>query len=284
MSLRFLVLLVGVSGVACLTPTPPPAPMAPLGDYPAPDWAACPAGRPEADGGRAIDVAIVVDASPSTREPSGVDVDGDGNVDEFEDGLQALIASPSPDSILALQLVAVRALVATRPERVRIALVATGAPEAADRSIPAKPSARLVAGLGSDPTTLIAGLESVHARGPRGASTLSQGLRRAIDALTGDERPGVRTVLLLSDTHAPIMESRRDGVIRGDPNLKETVIEARRLGIVVHAFGMGEALDVPTPHLLSRTARVTGGRYNEVRKPALLHCQLANALAAGSPR
>jgi hypothetical protein len=54
---------------------------------------------------------------------------------------------------------------------------------------------------------------------------------------------------------------------------------AIRSRVVINTFGFGEAADADPPHMLSRIARATGGRYRAVKDPTELHCELMSALA-----
>ena len=66
--------------------------------------------------------------------------------------------------------------------------------------------------------------------------------------------------------------------VRTDPHMAIAAKRAIRSQVVINTFGLGEAADAGPPHMLSRVAGATGGRYRAVKDPTELHCKLMSAL------
>ena len=239
----------------------------------------------------ASDVAFAIDSSMSTQLPSGVDVDLDGETGRFD----GVATSDRGDSMLAAQVAAVRSVLrSVRHRDARFSIVSyAGLRRFPDR----EPSMRLVssreAALHADMTERIddaeAALDRVLAGGSRGNTDFSAALLVALRTHAEAREAGTprrKLVLLISDSPTPIVAHARHAFVRSDPflsypsaRLLTAVRRARRAGVSVHTFGVGEAATAEPPHTLSVIARTTGGTHHAVRDPARLHCALLEVLS-----
>jgi hypothetical protein len=238
----------------------------------------------------AADVVIAIDRSTSTRNPTGLDLDGDGIVGEF----RSSEFTDSGDSMLAAELTAVQRLIdVARLGGMRFAIVSysgrddfpfeDSVTQHVDRQ-----DARLEAELTDDLAALEAAVARVGVRGSDGASSFAPAMRlalRSLDARSGSGETARRqSVLFLSDSPTPARYAPMHRIAYDDPRME---IEARRAiesGVSFHSFGLGDAVDVDSPHALAQIAGVTGGTYRAVPDPRDLYCQMLAALGASDRR
>jgi hypothetical protein len=235
----------------------------------------------------AADVVIAIDRSTSTREPTGLDLDGDGTIGEFRHSRY----TDYGDSMFAAELAAVGRLIeVARLGGMRFAIVSySGRQEFpledsftqhVDRS-----DARLETALTDDPAALEAAVARVAQRGPDGASSFAPAMRLALRSFTTADAPAARRrVLFLSDSATPVRYAPMDRIAYDDARME---IEARRAiasGVSFHSFGIGEAVDADASHALAQIAGATGGTYRPVPDPRALYCQMLAALGAHDPR
>jgi Mg-chelatase subunit ChlD len=242
-------------------------------------------GAASADGKRAadFDVMLVLDVSGSTRNPSGVDVDGDGQVGvdprrELIPGFPGDIENTDPgDSVFEAQAAAARALLrGLDPSRVRVGL-ATFAGEvdaSGERRNPNQQDAWLEVPLTNDYAAVLRGIEAILARGPSGATNFAAGLRLAVTELSG--LPGARSarrrdaqpVILFLTDGVPSLPIGSGGVT--DPGDIEAAISAAKLaqiaGIRINTYAMGENA-LTFPQAVTEIARVSLGTYTPVQNP-----------------
>lgn len=241
-----------------------------------------------------LDVAIAIDTSGSTADPSGADIDRDGTVGELRDGGM----TDRADSLLAAQVAGIKSVVAdSRLHDLRISIVSFSGKDRFDDPGSAErfPEAILRVELTSDSRELGAALDRVLKTGSRGTSNFAAAMRRSLESLDvgwgrapADGRR--RVVLLLADSPTPILpgptqyfyrtpEGDPHGpVVRTDPHVAVAAKRAIRSHVVINTFGLGEAADANPPHTLSRVAGATGGRFHAVKDPTVLHCKLMSAL------
>lgn len=235
-----------------------------------------------------VDVAIAIDASRSTRFPSAADIDGDGEIGR----VYQTVVTDREDSLLAAQVAAVRSLVrAATPLGSRFSIV-TYAGQTGNMSVQrthhvARRHAVIQSDLTADPVELEIALARVLADGSAGGSDFAAGMRRALETLeeTPPERTGTRRfILFLSNSTYPVLPQPYPLVRfpEKDHLIKVLAIRAIRAGIWIDTFGLGEAVDKPTPNTLTRIAGATGGVYTGVRDAGRLHCDLLAALARTS--
>jgi len=241
-----------------------------------------------------LDVAIAIDTSGSTSDPSGADIDGDGIVGEFRDH----VMTDRADSLLAAQVAVIKSVVAGSGHYdLRLSIVSFSGKDRFDDPVSAErfPDAILRGKLTSDSQALEAALDRVLKGGSRGTSNFAAAMRRSLEALDvgwsrAPDDGRRRVVLLLADSAAPVLPGPTvylyrtlDGdpngpFVRTDPHMAVAAKRAIRSRVVVNTFGLGEAADAVPPHILSRVAGATGGRYRAVSDPTELHCKLMSAL------
>lgn len=242
-----------------------------------------------------VDVAIAIDASASTQEPSGADINRDGLTGEM---LHSVMTDPR-DSVLSAEVSAVRSLLyLLAGSDTKLSIVAFYGrirdPEYAEPVGIVLPDQGFVAApLTGDLATLERGLDRVLERGSQGASEFSAAMKLALGTLAesddGSESQGSgatvrRVVLMLAQGPDPVrIGSRRATgtvtLLHGvDPLMKMAAQRAIERHIRIFTFGLGSAATAKPPHALSRIAGATGGRFTPVPDPTRLHCQLLQAL------
>jgi hypothetical protein len=286
-SARAIAVLAVAAGVALL---------ACAGAPPTPEHAALPEMTHErcGDGAHPIeilaaDVVIAIDRSTSTREPTGLDLDGDGRIGEFRRSTY----TDRGDSLFAAELAAVARLIAVaRLGGMRFAIVSYSGRETHPLEDSAtqhvdRQDARLEAALTDDLAELEAAVARVADRGPDGASSFAPAMRLAVRSLAADPGDGTarrRRVLFLADTPTPVRYAPMDRIAYDDARME---IEARRAiasRVSFHSFGIGEAATADPAHALAQIAGATGGTYRAVPDPRGLYCQMLAALGAHDPR
>jgi hypothetical protein len=129
--------------------------------------------------------------------------------------------------------------------------------------------------LTSDYSSVREALRRVGGRTPHGGTDMVAGMRLAIRelrALQGSEsspRPQARKVILFMTDGFPTLPYP-SGAVLDERNVTATLTAARlaaRGEVVVHTFCLGrEALSAPV--VCRETARITGGQYHPVQRPA----------------
>lgn len=243
-------------------------------------------GTASADGKRAadFDVMIVLDVSGSTRSPSGVDVDGDGEVGvdprrELIPGFPGDIENTDPgDSVFEAQAAAARALLrGLDPKRVRVGLATFAGevdPSSGQRRSANQQDAWLEVPLTHDYAAVLRGLEAVIARGPSGATNFAAGLRLAITELSGlpgsrsSRRADAQPVILFLTDGVPSLPIGSGAVT--DPGDIEAAISAAKLaqvaGIRINTYALGENA-LTFPQAVTEIARVSLGTFTPVQNP-----------------
>ncbi len=235
------------------------------------------------DGIGPLDVAVVIDASRSTRNPTESDIDGDGVVGRFADS----VMTDPDDTLLSAQVAGVRSLLhaASGPGR-RFAIVSFSGrfrfgPRAPPDGLVLRAQAVVHSELTEDLGSLEVALNQILEKGSFGTTDFAAGLRKALRALSEAAPPGVpnrRIVLFLSDATTPLVPRPNEKMLRIDPLIQVAALRAIDAGVRVHTFGLGEAAAAPPPHVLSQIAGATGGTYRGVSDPVALHCYLLHAL------
>jgi len=224
------------------------------------------------------DVVVVIDASYSTVDPTGVDVNGNGVVGHFQLGRSLSVTSTDPgDSYLGAQVVAVRSLVlGIRGPGLRFAIVAFRGPlPGGSRRSRERESVTVHSELTRDRDSLESGLDRVL----EGGSFASTDFAAAIVVATRllEESAGAeRTVLFMSESSKPSIPGSGGQVEHRDPRIDTATRLARTLRVTIHTFELRQ------PHSegdLGRIARDTGGTYQAISELEELHCALARPLA-----
>ena len=271
--------------VGCVGPEPDRIEVHPQALFGATPSSSCPGSRPIEI--LAADVAIVIDRSASTREPTGIDVDGDGNIGRFSGSEY----TDRDDSLLAAQLAAVEALVSvTSLGGMRFAILSYSGRDTfpLEDSVTQRVSredARVEAPLTDDTAELEAAIQRVAQRGSDGASSFAPAMRLAVRTLrAGDEgEPRRRRVLFLADTPTPVRYAPMQRIARDDARMEVAAIRAIESGISFHSFGIGRGMEGEEAQTLALIAGATGGNYRLVPDPRNLYCQMLAALGAPEP-
>jgi hypothetical protein len=205
------------------------------------------------------DVAIAIDLSASTWEPTGTDVDRDkvtGTVfpTRLPGDVTPRMTDPD-DSIVAAQLAAARRFVLQLDAAAtRMGIVAFAGSE------------RVLARVGAPRDELLAALEGLASRPLAGGTYFYGGLMAAVDALEAApprEEPRQRSILLLSDgipNEPPPASTAEKAALRAAHN-------AARAGIRIYAFALGPEV-IRHPEVFRTLTETSGGELLLVEQPA----------------
>jgi hypothetical protein len=227
-----------------------------------------------------FDVILVLDVSDSTKYPSGIDVDGDGDLGEQDrDLLGTDIPNTDPDdSILSAEVMAGKSLLGTlEPSRVRVGVVSFSGevdPSTGRRRSASQADAWVEQPLTHDYEAVRAALERVLLRGPSGGTDMAAGLQLALTELAGlsgaqsQPREGARRVILmLTDGQPSLPFGLANATDREDI---EAVIQKARLAkqghIKINVYGLGFGA-INDPIAAVEAANGSGGLYTAVRRP-----------------
>jgi hypothetical protein len=238
--------------------------------------------RAQAGGLRGFDVAIVIDTSLSTIEPTGTDVNGNGQIGSPYlgpiDTLFGAAGDDPGDSILAAEVAAARTLLRELdPRNTRVALITFAgemepAPSLFWRPGGPTPPARTIEPLTRDFPRIERALDKIAATRPEGVTHMAAGVDQASQELLGSAGArsspdaGREKVMLFLTDGQPTLPF---GPGRDAENVRSVLAAADRAhqgGIRVHTFAIGpEALAGPvaTVELAART----GGYFIPVREP-----------------
>ena len=238
------------------------------------------------DAWRAFDVVLAIDVSYSTREPSGIDVDEDGEIG-FNPELELVAPGAYPegtictdpdDTILAAEVHAARLLLdELDPTRTRVGIVAfSGAsdPATGRRISSDQRDAWVVVPLTTDFARLRGALDGILAEGPQHATNFAAAVRLAVTELAGlsgaqsAAREDARRVVLFLTDGQPSFPYGSAAV--ADPEHIEAAISAARLahkaGITINTYALGKQA-LARPVAATEIARITLGNFLPVRNP-----------------
>jgi Mg-chelatase subunit ChlD len=233
-----------------------------------------------------FDVMLVMDVSGSTENPSGVDVDGDGEIG-VDPSLELLPPGAYPegmkstdpdDTILNAEAQAARALMkGLDARRVRVGLVTFAGdsdPVTGLRRTLDQQDAWLEVPLTNDVNQVLQAIEGVLARGPHGATNFAAGVRLGVRELAGlpgagsRPRANAKKVMLFLTDGVPSFPIGRANI--PDPGDDEAAIMAASLaktaGITINTYALGP-MALGSPIAVTEMARVTLGTYTPVRNP-----------------
>jgi hypothetical protein len=233
------------------------------------------------------DVTIVLDISGSTKAASGVDVDRDGEVGinpNFEllpPGTypEGTLSSDPGDTILAAEVAAADALIASLPQggRVRIGIVSFSGemnPDTGRRKRFDQQDGWVEVPLTDNFAAARARLPSILARGPYGGTNFAAGLRVAIVELAGlggarsVPRAEAKKVILFLTDGLPTFPIGSGST--ADPGDNEAALTAARLahsaGITINTYALGPSA-LNNPFAATEIARITRGTFMPVQNP-----------------
>jgi hypothetical protein len=236
----------------------------------------------EGAGASRFDVILVLDVSGSTKYPSGIDVDEDGEIGETRSGLiygvSDTVNTDPDDSVLAAEMHAAKMLLdALNSDRVRVGVVTFAGeidPATGRRRTATQADAYLEQPLTHDYDRVRASLDAVLLRGSSGGTNMEAGVKLALRELAAlpdsqsTPREGAKKVVLLLTDGKPSLPFGMGNV--EDPEDIEAVIAAARLAragsILINSYGLGPgAIDYPVA--ATEVARVSSGVYTPVRRP-----------------
>ena len=233
-----------------------------------------------------FDVMIAIDVSRSTRFPSGIDVDRDGEIgfnphrELIAPGTypDPVVCSDPEDSILAAEVAAAHMLVdALSAQRSRIGILTFAGDvdlESGKQKSPDQRDANLRIPLTGEFASVHRVLDAISAEGSHGATNFAAAIHLAVVELAGlggagsVARPGARRLLQFLTDGVPSFPFGRGDV--ADPEDSEAAISAARLagkaGLTINSFALG-AQALASPYAATEMARLTGGAYTPVRSP-----------------
>jgi len=245
-------------------------------------------GSAMADGDRPaeFDIMIVIDVSGSTRQASGIDVDGDGavgfnpQIELVEPGRYPpdMQSTDAEDTILAAEVKAAEALIHTLdPERVRVGVISFSGemdPDSGERMKWNQQDAWLDVPLTSNHEQAVSAVRSILARGPHGGTNFAAGIRlavRELAALSGSKSPpkhGTKKVILFLTDGLPTFPIGLGSV--ANPGDTEAALSAARLahkaGITMNTYALGPNA-LTNPIAATEMARLTLGNFLAVQNP-----------------
>jgi Mg-chelatase subunit ChlD len=215
----------------------------------------------------AFDVVIVIDTSGSTKVPAAIGAAA-GATGIFVGPIGLPFGGPT---ILQVEVAAARRFVDIADAATTRIGVVTFSESGAGR----KDSAAIEQPLTHDYDAVRRALERVGQRQPYGGTDMVAGMRAAIRELHGLEgaqsaaRPDARRVVMFMTDGFPTLPYPSEAMV--DARNVSVALDAARLaakgGIVVHTFCLGkEALSAPV--FCRDAARITGGKYHPVERPA----------------
>lgn len=226
---------------------------------------------------RAQDVVMLIDTSGSTSDPSGSDVDGDGRTGRGFFGI--INNTDGGDSVLAAEVASARKLLQSfDPAVTAVAVVSFDGGRTSGFGLRQRPvpDALVEQTLTTSYALVESALSRILDRGPEGGTNMAEGVRKAVNELTGFEsasvpRPGAeRSIFLFTDGYPTLPFLGWFAAERKNVELTVYYAEtAGRLGIKVHAFAVGKSA-LSRPLATIDAARVSGGMFVPVADPAKL--------------
>jgi hypothetical protein len=235
-----------------------------------------------------IDAVIALDVSRSVDDPSGYDINQNGEVARIKHSEMTDVG----DSILSAEVIGLRAFLELTKSLsdARFALVRFTGSNSRPESPPPRRivwmhASEIEVPLTDDVLTVNVGLQRAFARGGGGMTNFSAGMFKAIEALDLEPSPydpprtARKVVFFLSNSSDTILVAGDGDVERIDFRMFEAASMAIERGIVFNTFGLGHAAENGGNHTLSLIAGATGGVHRSVPDPRTLACDLAKALA-----
>jgi hypothetical protein len=243
-------------------------------------------GRARSGSGEAadFDVMLAIDVSHSTRYPSGIDVDEDGETGiNPEQELvppgtypEGTVCSDPDDTILAAEVRAGRHLLEVLdPARTRVGVIVFSGhvdPATGERVSDDQKDAVVKIPLTDDFAAVREVLDAILAEGPYGATNFAAAIQLAVVELAGlsrsysEPRADARKVLLFLTDGVPTFPFGKAAT--PDAEDTEAAISAARLahraGITINTFALGQHA-LSSPLALSEISRISLGTFTPVR-------------------
>jgi len=259
-------------------------------------------GRAESAAGEEgdFDVMVVIDVSHSSRYPSGIDVDEDGEVGlNPQQELVApgtypagMVCSDPEDTILAAEVRATRHLLEVLdPERTQIGIIVFSGkvdPETGERQSADQRDAFLKVPLTRDFQSIETALSEILAEGSYGATNFAAAIQLSVIEVLGlsqaqsSPEPGSRKVVTFLTDGVPTFPYGK--AAEADPEDTEAAIAAarfaRKAGVEINTFALGQGA-LTSPLALSEISRITRGRFTPVRNPGDIVALLQGVSFAG---
>jgi len=238
------------------------------------------------EGWLAFDVMLAIDVSYSTRMPSGIDVDRDGETgfnpqqELVAPGTYAddVVCSDPDDTILQAEVEAARVLLGELdPARTRVGVITFSGeadPETGRRVSHDQKDAWVQVPLTHDFAEVERALDRIAREGPQHATNFAAAVRLAVTELAGIvgarsvPREDARKVVLFLTDGEPSFPIGRAAV--SDPGDTEAAISAARLahkaGITINTYALGRNA-LSRPVAVSEMARLTVGVHTPIRNP-----------------
>lgn len=246
--------------------------------------------RGQAQSGRSddtdFDVFILIDISHSTRYPSGLDIDEDGETgfnphqELIAPGTypEDVVCTDSEDTILAAEVRAAQLLLEVLdPAHTQVGVIVfSGAVnlETGERVSSEQRDALVKIPLTRDFKKVGVALDEIIEDGPQGATNFAAAIRLSVVELAGIGRayskpkPGARKVALFLTDGVPTFPFGKAAI--SDPEDIETALAAARVakaaGVTFNTFALGQHA-LASPFAPSEVARITRGRFIPVRNP-----------------
>ena len=246
-------------------------------------------GNAIADGERPadFDVMVVIDISGSTKNASGVDVDGDGEIGinpQYEllpagTYPEGTVSTDPGDTILAAEIAAADALIGSLEGggRTRVGIITFSGemnPDTGKRKRYDQQDAWVEVPLTHDFASARARLPALLARGPYGGTNFAAGLRLAVTELAGlsgarsQPREDAKKVVLFLTDGLPTFPIGAGSM--ADPGDTEAALTAARLahkaGVTINSYALGPNA-LTNPYAATEMARITLGTFLPVRNP-----------------
>ena len=246
-------------------------------------------GNAIADGDRPadFDVMVVIDISGSTKNASGVDVDGDGEIGinpQYEllpagTYPEGTVSTDPGDTILAAEIAAADALIGSLEGggRTRVGIITFSGemnPDTGKRKRYDQQDAWVEVPLTHDFASARARLPALLARGPYGGTNFAAGLRLAVTELAGlssarsQPREDAKKVVLFLTDGLPTFPIGAGSM--ADPGDTEAALTAARLahkaGVTINSYALGPNA-LTNPYAATEMARITLGTFLPVRNP-----------------
>jgi hypothetical protein len=222
------------------------------------------------------EMIFAIDVSGSTADPSGIDVDGDGEAKGRSGMLRRVFGGGkkgAADNILGAEIAAARALLDELDSRTtRVGLVTFSGD-----ALQGTPDALVEVPLTNDYNRVRKGLEEVALIAPEGATNMADGLRTALAQLRSKPKSDAqaepqRFIVFLTDGE-PMLPYKSTTQV-GNEALAIARKAAER-GVRILSFAVGPGA-VDRPKYPSDMAEITNGRFVAVRDLSTLSTEVAS--------